>query len=87
MYHDRVKILGGIDVDKIYKYESTVCNGCYDVLMMDFGLENIKYWMLKVLVTNILYGIWIELMQLIDWKVINSMMDAHYMLLIFMFWW
>ena len=41
MYHDRVKILGGIDVDKIYKYESTVCSGCYDVLMMDFGLENI----------------------------------------------
>lgn len=49
LHHDRVKILGGIDVgksnklkrcmircywyflNKVYKYESTVCNGCYDV--------------------------------------------------------
>ena len=42
--------------NKGYRYESIVWNGCYDVLMMDFGLENIV--ILDVKGTDYKYILW-----------------------------
>ena len=35
-------------LNKFCRYESTVCNGIHDVLMMAFGLENIAIPNIKV---------------------------------------
>ena len=78
LYYDRNDILEGIGVNKKslknawffcywyflnsgYEHEAEVCKGCHDTSMMTYELEN--FLIKKLLIIDVLYGIWIEAMQ------------------------
>ena len=44
-------------LDRSYKNEPDVCSGCHNISMMGFELENIAILDIKVLITDVLYGI------------------------------
>ena len=54
-----------------YKYEPEVCIGCHYISMMANELKNIAILNIKVLITDALYGIWVEGMQFIAYIILN----------------
>ena len=49
-------------LDLNYTYEPYVCNGCHNISMMAFELENIPILNVKGVITDALFGIWLEMM-------------------------
>ena len=49
-------------LDLNYTYEPYVCNECHNISMMAFELENIPILNVKGVITDALFGIWLEMM-------------------------
>ena len=54
-----------------YKFDPQVCNGCHDILMMACELKNIAILNVKDVQYRCVYGIWLEMMKLICWIILN----------------
>ena len=79
--YDRIDISGGIDDSRInkskkckichywyfkdigFKYESHLCNSCH-------GLIILLLFMLKEMLTDLTFGIWVKMMQLTRWIIL-----------------
>ena len=87
LQYDRIDVSWGIDINKTsaskvctilhdwyfkdigYEFESYVCSGCHHILMMFYELKN--FAILKVLITDVFYRMWLKMMQLICWVILN----------------
>ena len=50
------------DID--FKYEPYLCNGCHDLMQKAMSLMMLLLFMLKEVLTELIFGIWAKMMQL-----------------------
>ena len=75
--YDRIDISEEIDVNETsdifhywyfkgiaFKYEPYLCNGCHDLMQKAMSLMMLLLFMLKEVLTELIFGIWAKMMQL-----------------------
>ena len=47
-----------------FKYEPYLCNECYDIMQKAMGFNNITIVELRKMLPELIFGIWVKMMQL-----------------------
>ena len=47
-----------------FKYEPYLCYGCHDLTQKAMSFNNVPVFMLKEMLTELIFGIWVKMMQL-----------------------
>ena len=50
--------------DTGFKYEKYLCNGCHDLMQKAISFNILLLFMLKEVLTELIFGIWAKMMQL-----------------------
>ena len=47
-----------------FKYEPYLCNGCHNLMQKAMNFNNIAMYILKEVLTELIFDIWVKMMQL-----------------------
>ena len=53
-----------------FKHQKYLCNGCHDLMQKPMNFDNVAIVYVKEMLTELIFGIWANMMQLTQWMVL-----------------